>query len=600
VPYTVTMPQLGESVAEGTLTRWFKRVGDRVEEDESLFEVSTDKVETEVPSPAAGWIVQIMVEEGSTVPVGTELCVISEEAPAAAEGGESSSGLETAAPEAESPSVPPREPQPTGAVNVEQPAEAPQEPQTAPTPPTPSGMPAAEAFVAAVESAVPSAGEDSSQAGYDSRSTMRLRWEPRPQELHARPSTASGAPAAGEQRLHAQPSRYGTSGPAAPPAPPKPHARITPEGMRMLEHPEEWASEVRPGGSRRGIYSPAVRKKAAELGVDLDRIVGTGAGGRITLRDVEEAAKAEPATAPTGPTASAVPAAPTGPTEPTGPAAPTERPSVSAPEEHRPEVSEPGAAGVSEVSAVHARVEPLTPMRIRIAEHMVEARRTAAHCFECMDVDMSEVAKAREAYKEEFERAHGFSLTYLPFIALATCNTLLEYPYANARIDMEARTMTYFDRHVNLGIAVDLDGQGLIVPVIKNAHELTVWELARRIHDLSERARNKKLSPDDVRDGTFTITNPGSLGTRLSVPIINTPEVGILSVEAVEDRSVVREGQVVIRKMTTLGLSWDHRAFDGADAARFLQGLKRRLEGQAAGWDWMVLGAPDITGTGTP
>ena len=579
MPYTVTMPQLGESVAEGTLTRWFKRVGDRVEEDESLFEVSTDKVETEVPSPATGWIVQIMVEEGSTVPVGTELCVISEEAPTAAEGGESSSGPTTAAPETESPSAPSQEPQPTGAANVEQPAVAPQEPQTAPIP---SGMPAAEAFVAAVESAVPSAGEDSSQAGYDSRSTMRLRWEPRPQELHARPSAASGAPAVGEQRLHAQPSRYGTSGPAAPPAPPKPHARITPEGMRMLEHPEEWAPEVRPGGSRRGIYSPAVRKKAAELGVDLDRIVGTGAGGRITLRDVEEAAKAEPATAPTGP------------------AAPTEATPVSVPEERRPEVSEPGAAEVSEVSAVGARVEPLTPMRIRIAEHMVEARRTAAHCFECIDVDMSEVARARETYKEEFERAHGFSLTYLPFIALATCNTLLEYPYANARIDMEARTMTYFDRHVNLGIAVDLDGQGLIVPVIKNAHELTVWELARRIHDLSERARNKKLSPDDVRDGTFTITNPGSFGTRLSVPIINTPEVGILSVEAVEDRPVALEGQVVIRKMTTLGLSWDHRAFDGADAARFLQGLKRRLEGHAAGWDWMALGAPDLTGTGTP
>lgn len=644
MPHVVSMPQLGESVAEGTVTKWLKKPGDRVEEDEPLFEVSTDKVETEVPSPASGWVAEILVEEGTTVAVGTQLCIISEEPPKEAgaseegsagpvarteaepTGAASGAGVAEAPPEvsgevrppepvetaaaAPAPSSPaeaefpraapisstrsdtiassepeaasevaapetagaappsPREPE----VSERQPVtpEAPRAPEGAPAEPAepqPTGTPPGEAFVAAVESAVPTSVGERSPASQDARSTMRLRWEPREHELHARPSAPREAPPAPEPRLHAQPSRH-LGEPSAPPAPPKPQARVTPEGLRRLEHPEEWAAQVRPGGSRRGIYSPAVRKKAAELGVDLEKIVGTGAGGRITLRDVEEAARLGPAQAATQERAGA---------ESEG--GPPERVEARSPAETAPE---------------QARVEPLTQMRIRIAEHMTEARRTAAHCFECIDVEMTAVEEARREYKDAFREIHGYSLTYLPFVALATCNALLEFPFANARIDMVAKTMTYFDRHVNLGIAVDLDGEGLIVPVIRGAHELTVWELARRIQDLSERARSKKLTPDDVVGGTFTITNPGSFGTKLSVPIINTPEVAILSLEAVEDRPVVRDGEVVVRKMTTLGLSWDHRAFDGADAARFLGGLKARIEGRAPGWDWKVLGAPDV------
>lgn len=643
MPHVVSMPQLGESVAEGTVTKWLKKPGDRVEEDEPLFEVSTDKVETEVPSPASGWLSEILVEEGTTVAVGTQLCIISEEPPtesgrseagsaepaarmeveaAEAVSGAEAAGVatedsrgrppvsveaaaatpapsslagaavppaagvtspssetvapsdtgglsEVAAPETGAPAPPlPQEPKVLEGEPV-----APETPRASedrpvePAEPQPTGTPPGEAFVAAVESAVPTSVGEVTPASQDSRSTMRLRWEPREHELHARPSAPREAPPAPEPRLHAQPSRH-LGEASAPPAPPKPQARVTPEGLRRLEHPEEWAAQVRPGGSRRGIYSPAVRKKAAELGVDLEKIVGTGAGGRITLRDVEEAARL-------------------GPTE----GAAEERVGTES-EARPPERAEARVPGGT--APEHARVEPLTQMRIRIAEHMTEARRTAAHCFECVDVEMTAVEEARREHKDAFKEIHGYSLTYLPFVALATCNALLEFPFANARIDMVAKTMTYFDRHVNLGIAVDLDGEGLIVPVIRGAHELTVWELARRIQDLSERARSKKLTPDDVAGGTFTITNPGSFGTKLSVPIINTPEVAILSLEAVEDRPVVRDGAVVVRKMTTLGLSWDHRAFDGADAARFLGGLKARIEGSAPGWDWKVLGAPDV------
>jgi len=554
VPYTVRMPQLGESVAEGTVSRWFKRVGERVEEDEALFEVSTDKVETEVPSPAAGWVSEILVQEGQTVPVGTELCIIAEQPPF---------------------------------------QEKSSEPGT---------------FEEAV-SQVTSEGQ-SEPVSADARSTMRLGWEPgRTQELRARPSEASTVDSARgrllseESRLHAQPSLPRESPPKleelrlqahpsqirgeAPPAPPKPQARVTPEGLRRLEHPE-LGEEVKPGGPRRGIFSPAVRKKARELGVDLDKIAGTGAGGRITLKDVEAAAAADTAAA-------------------------TEEAAVSssgqiAPSAEAPSVIEPAAAptaGSGEVlSAGPAKPHghtpepagttiPISRLRRRIAEHMQEARRSAAHCFECIDVEMERVADARERYKKDFADRHGYSLTYLPFVALAACNALLELPFVNSRFDLEAGTMTLFDRFVNLGVAVDLEGEGLIVPVIHNAHQMTVWELARRIQDLSQRALAGKLTPDDVTGGTFTITNPGSFGTKLSIPIINTPQVAILSLEAIEDRPVVRGGQVVPAKMVTLGLSWDHRAFDGANAARFLQAVKRRLEGSAEGWDWDALAAPD-------
>ncbi|MCS6952068.1 MAG: 2-oxoglutarate dehydrogenase, E2 component, dihydrolipoamide succinyltransferase [Bryobacteraceae bacterium] len=431
------MPQMGESIVEGTVTRWLKKKGDRVERDEPLFEISTDKVDTEIPSPAAGVLVEILVQEGETVPINTVVARIEE------------SG--------------------DGRVAVE---EAPVE-----TPPK------AEA----------------------------------PQPLAA----ASPAP---------------TVAPPPPPAEAAPEAEIP------------------------GPISPLVRRMAREHGIDLRQVKGTGAGGRITKQDVEAylAARAAQAAPPARP--EAAPAPP--PVMPPPPAVEVPPP----PRAERPK----------------ARVEPMSIMRQKIAEHMVLSKRTSPHVTTVHKVDMTRVAKMRERYKAEVQARYGYSLTYLPFITRAAAEALRAFPIVNASV--EGNNIIYHNE-INIGIAVALDN-GLIVPVIRNADEMNVLGLQRAIVDLATRARSRQLKPDEVHGGTFSITNFGSFGSLFGTPIINQPQVAILGVGAVEKTPVVVEDDAIaIRYISLMGLTFDHRLIDGAVADQFMQKVKSILEN----WSEQVL-----------
>jgi 2-oxoglutarate dehydrogenase E2 component (dihydrolipoamide succinyltransferase) len=415
------MPQLGETVTEGTVTRWLKAVGDKVERDEPLFEVSTDKVDSEVPSPASGFLQQIVVQEGETVDVGTVLAVVSEDGAAAV----ASEGP---------PSV----------------ARAP-----APVPAT-----------------------------------------------------------------------------APPPAAPPPAARALP-----VEGAEGGDGVGR--GAR--ILSPVVRRLLDENGIDPSEVTGTGLGGRITRSDVLTVIDAR--------RAGGVPAPPTPRQAPA--------PTVSAPP--------PGWAGTDEVI-------PFTNIRRRTAEHMVRSKATSPHTLVVVEADYENVERVRRVHGSGFREEEGFSLTYLPFVARATVEALREWPRLNSSVGDDALVVHH---RVNLGIAVDLDHEGLIVPVVPRAEELTLRGVARRIRDLAERARSKKLSADDISGGTFSITNAGPFGTFLTSPIINQPQVAILSTDGVKRRPTVivhEDGTeaIGIHSMGLLCLAWDHRAVDGAYAAAFV------------------------------
>jgi len=445
----ITMPQLGETVTEGTITKWFKQVGETVAEDEPLFEVSTDKVDSEVPSPVSGTLVEIKVPEGETVDVGAVLAVVGDAgdapAPAPVE--------EAPAAEAEAPA-----------------AEAPSEPAPAPAP------------------------------------------EP----------AAAPAPA-----------------PAPAPAAPAPAAPAASEG----------------GGK---VLSPVVRRLINEHGLDPSQITGTGVGGRITRNDVLSVVEAQGrgGAAPAAP-AAAAPA----PAAPSAPSRPAPAPLVRAPGERD-------------------TVVPHTNIRKRTAEHMRRSLDTSAHVYASIEVDYEGIERVRRAEKDQWKAEEGFSLTYLPFIARAVVDALDEYPEVNATFtDNELVVHNY----LNLGIAVDLDFKGLMVPVIRDADGKRLRAIAREISDLAARARSKKLTPDDIADGTFTITNPGPFGTLLTLPIINQPQVAILSTDGVKRRPVVvtlpdgSEG-IAIHSVGNLALTWDHRAFDGAYAASFLNRVKTIIE----------------------
>jgi pyruvate dehydrogenase E2 component (dihydrolipoyllysine-residue acetyltransferase) len=454
----VVMPQMGVSVSEGTVTKWLKSEGEAIGADEPLLEISTDKVDTEVPSPASGVLGQILVQEGETVAVGTALAVI----------------------------------QPTdGAPVVSAPPVAP------PVAPEPEPEPAAE------------------QAA-----------EPPPV---VEPPPAAEAP------------------PAAEP-PPQPVIDGQAEG--------------------RAFVSPVVGRIAAEHGVDVSRIPGTGRGGRVTKRDILsylERTGAERAEAiPAEPPAAAAPARATPPPPPPAPSAP--QPAA------RPQAAE----------AVRGEtVEPMNLMRKAIAEHMVRSVQTSAHVTTIFEIDMAKVVAIRNGLKEEYEAKHGVRLTYLPFVCRAVVDALETWPRMNAEIRDDQIVTKGF---VNLGIAVALDeGKGLIVPVMRNAEEKNLLGLARAIVDLAERARTKKLLPDDVQGGTFTITNPGGFGAIGGTPIINQPQVGIIDVEAIVKRPVVVTDEhgndsIAIRPMMNLCLSYDHRLVDGAYAAPFMRDVKASLE----------------------
>jgi len=451
------MPQLGESVTEGTVTKWLKKEGESVALDEALVEVSTDKVDSEIPSTFAGTLTKILVPEGEVVAVGAAMAEIT-----SGDAGGAAAGASTAAPAQAEPSEPPQAP-----------AQAePSEPPQAPAQAEPSEPPQAPG--------------------------------------QAEPSEPAKAP---DQSLEA------TTKSASP----------------------------APGAS--GIMSPLVRKLVAENDVDLSKVSGTGSGGRITREDVMQVLGVANGAAVAEPAALSPKAAP-------GP--PPSRPSGKTGDE----------------------VVPLSNMRKLIAQHMVASLQDTARAWNTVEVDMTAVGRLRSLAGGAFKRAHGYSLTWTPFVAKAITLALLEFPGVNSTWNGDG-TMT--KRHyVNLGIAVALEN-GLIVPVVAGADNLSLAGLADSIRDLADRARNKKLSPDEIQNGTFTITNPGPFGSIMSVPIINQREAAILAFDAIVKRAVVVTDEagsdsIAIRQMVFLSLSWDHRLIDGAEAAQFLARLKSILE----------------------
>ncbi len=460
----VVMPQMGVSVAEGTVTRWLRNVGDTIEADQPLLEISTDKVDTEVPSPGSGVLQEIFVQEGETVAVGTLVARI---------GPGTTPEREPAEPE------PVREPEPE---------------------------PASEGAGAEPES------EDE-----------REHDDGREDEL---------VPAAAQ--------------PAAP------------------------AAAENGGAERHPFVSPVVARIAAEHGIDPSTLTGSGRDGRVTKKDIlgyVESSAAVPEPPPEAKPAPSLP--PPLPAEPAGPAPPA-LPRLPAPAAAEPGELEPGE-----------RLEPMTAMRRGIADHMRRSLDTAAHVTSAIEVDMSKVVALRERLKEGFVASYGVNPTYLSFIARAAVETLHEWPLVGAEIRGESIVTR---NHVNLGFAVSLDGgKGLIVPVLKHAEGLNLLGMARGIADLAERARTKKLLPDDVQGGTFTITNPGSYGTFMGTPIINQPQTAILGTYALVKRPWVitddaGKDAIAIRPMMNLTLTYDHRLVDGAYGAQFLRDLALRLE----------------------
>ena len=495
----ILMPQMGESIAEGTVTKWLKKVGDRVQRDEPILEISTDKVDAEIPSPAAGVLREIKVDSGATVPINAVLGVIADEAQAGAPA-----------------------PQPAAAAPAAAPA------------------PAASAAV------------------------------PTPAPMATAPPTLA-APAA--------------SGPAT------------------LKPGELTAEDL-----RRTRSSPVVRKIAAEHQVDIRQVQGTGIAGRVTRQDILQHLETRPAdpTAPPPPTAPPM-QVPTPPPMPaprpqppappaSAPPAPAAAPTLSMPTPPpMPPVAPPAAAPAPTPAAppvaptappaapplpgmptpaARAQVVPMSPIRKKTAEHMVQSKRTSAHVTTVFEVDMSHVDKLRSRHKAAYEQQHFVKLTYLPFIVKAAVDALKAFPVLNSSVDGDAIA---YHKDVNIGIAVALDW-GLIVPVIRSADEKNLLGLARSINDLADRARTRRLKVDEVQGGTFTITNPGVFGSLFGTPIINQPQVAILAVGTIEKRPVVRDDAIAIRTMMYLALSFDHRIVDGADADRFMAQLKKGLQ----------------------
>jgi 2-oxoglutarate dehydrogenase E2 component (dihydrolipoamide succinyltransferase) len=432
----VIMPQMGESIAEGTVTKWLKNVGDRVERDEPLFEISTDKVDAEIPSPVAGVLKEIRVPPGTTVPVNTVVAVVAGEA----------DKISTAA--------------------------TPPPPPAAPAPPAPPVQ-------------------------------FQIEGEPAP------PPPPPPVPAPAE----------------------KPRSEMTADELRITRS------------------SPVVRRIAAEHQVDIRSVPGTGIGGRVTKQDILGHIGTQGGAAPSAtPTPTLPPPAPATPPPPT----------VAAPA---------GPAGA------RVQVVPMSPIRKKTAEHMVLSKRVSAHVSTVFEVDMTRVAQLRETHRAAFEE-RGVRLTYTPFILKAVVDALKAFPVLNASIDGES---VVYHKDVNLGVAVALDW-GLIVPVIHHADEKNVLGLARAVNDLAERARAKRLKVEEVQGGTFTVTNPGGLGSLFGTPIINQPQVAIMDIGTIEKRPVVRDDAIAIRTMCYLALTFDHRLVDGADADRFMARVKATLQ----------------------
>jgi len=514
------MPQLGESVTEGTVTRWLKKEGEHVTADEPLLEVSTDKVDTEIPSPASGILRGIAVDEDETVAVGAQLAVIEDSDSAGAQ----APAPAPAAPEAQAPAA--------EAPAAQAPA-AQSAPAYAPPPPAPEPAPAPAASAPGNGSAAPSS---------------TWSWSAPPPAAPAYAPPASPAPAAYL--------------PPMPPAPPAP--AYAPQAPAAEEEPADAYPEPTPLPSGDSPYvTPLVRKLAAEHAVPLEAIAGTGVGGRIRKQDVLEAARAQRAAEAAA--AAATPAAAT-------PAAPPAAAPAAAPAPARPSVVP---------SALRGTTQRMSRPRQVIAKRMMESLQTSAQLTTVVEADVTNIARLRERAKAAFQAREGVKLTFLPFFAQATVEALKVHPVLNAVINGETQEVTYHAAE-HLGIAVDTE-RGLMVPVVHNAGDLNIGGLARKIADVAARTRDGQVGPDELAGGTFTLTNTGSRGALFDTPIINQPQVGILGVGGVVKRAVVVEdpalGEVIaVRSMVYLALTYDHRLVDGADAARFLVTVKNRLE----------------------
>jgi pyruvate dehydrogenase E2 component (dihydrolipoamide acetyltransferase) len=451
----VVMPQMGESIFEGTITKWLKKPGDKVERDEPLFEISTDKVDAEIPSPTAGVLKEIKIPEGQTVPIQTVVAVIDGAGAAAA-------------------------PTPT-------PAPAPAAAKPAPAPP--AARPAASAPTPAPTLSAPASA----------------------------PASGSGA-----ERIHS---------------------------------------------------SPLVRRLAKEHGVDLASLEGTGAGGRITKQDIEAVIAGQSGAAPAV-SAAPAPSAAARPTPPPPPPAPAAAP--GAPAVHGSQFIPALQVAVprERIYFGNYEIHPLSVMRQKIAEHMVASKHVSAHVYSVDEIDMTKVAAIRSKAKAEFEQRYETKLTFMPFFVKAAVAGLRAYPTLNSSLD---GTNVVLHKEINIGMAVALDW-GLIVPVIKNADEKNLLGIQRTLNDLAERARTKKLKPEEVQEGTFSITNPGVFGGLFGLPVISQPNVGILGLGAIEKRPVVIDDAIAIRSMCYVTLSYDHRVVDGAIAHQFLHKVKETLE----------------------
>ncbi len=659
----VNLPELGESVTEGTVTRWLKQVGDEVAVDEALLEVSTDKVDTEIPSPVAGTLLEIRAQEDDTVEVGAVLAVIgaSDEASGDSSGGDDDGGQAEAAPEQEPEQEPEHEQAQAETPLEEEQTQQDQAHEQAERADSPAAEPAAEEPAAEEPAAEEPAAEEPAEEQATEEQATEPAAEAAPSSDGGGESTTVNLPELGESVTEGTVTRWlkqvgdqvaadesllevstdkvdteipspvsgtlleikvsedetvevgaalavigsgdagasggGESAPASAeesPAEPEqqeaaaepepaaePEAAPAPESAAE-EAPEqsqpEPAAEAAPApassGDREasGYVTPLVRKMATQHGVDLAAVVGTGVGGRIRKQDVLDAAAQQGTdTAPTRPAAAAAAAA--------APAAPAAAATPAAPAAPAAPAKAPAASGAP--SPLRGKTEPMSRLRKVIASRMVESLQTMAQLTTVVEVDVTAISRLRDAEKADFATREGVKLSYMPFFAKAAVDALKEHPSLNAAIDTEKGEVTYYDRE-NLAIAVDTE-RGLLTPVIKEAGDLSIAGLARKIADVAERTRTNKITPDELSGGTFTITNTGSRGALFDTPIINLPQVAILGTGSVVKRAVVIDDPnlgetIAVRQMVYLALTYDHRLVDGADAARFLTDVKGRLE----------------------
>jgi pyruvate dehydrogenase E2 component (dihydrolipoamide acetyltransferase) len=561
---SVSMPQLGESVTEGTVTRWLKREGERVEADEPLLEVSTDKVDTEIPSPVSGVLRGITVAEDETVAVGAELAVIDEEGAAGAEGAAAPTGP---AQRDAAPAPAPAGTQGYNASGYQQPYQesaAPPAPAYPPAPAAPAYQPPAPAYPPPPSQPAPEAPAASYPAA-----TPPPAPAPAAEPPAYQPPAPPAQPPAPPQQTPAQPTF--TAGP--------------PEADGAGPQPADGAGPQPTSGAEGPYVTPLVRKLAAEHGIDLATVSGTGVGGRIRKQDVLDAARERRGTSGAAAGARATP--PVAVPQQAGPpsAAPQQAgPAPAVPQQPAaPPTAAPAAPARPAIvpSSLRGTTEKLSRSRQVIAQRMVESLQTSAQLTTVVEADVTAIARLRDRAKAAFEAREGVKLSFLPFFALATVEALKVHPRLNAVIDTANGQVTYHDAE-HLGIAVDTE-RGLMVPVIRKAGDLNIAGLARKTADLAARTRAGQVSPDELSGGTFTLTNTGSRGALFDTPIINQPQVGILGTGTVVKRAVVVEdpalGEVIaVRSMVYLALTYDHRLVDGADAARFLVTIKERLE----------------------